>query len=417
MRIRTIKPEFFRHGTLTTLPPLTRILFIGLWCLADCKGRLKDDPRTIKLEVLPADDWNVDAALDELAAAGFIIRYTKAGMKLIQIPAFEVHQRIQTKESQTGSRFPGPDDDDSSTNGGGVGGVQTGGPTAPPAANPPSTPYHHSNGDEDSESGQEHDRDDYGTNQGRIRDDSGTHPGRPERKGKERKGREHTQPRARDETLPWVGEAFATATASGGNPQLYAIGRDRLKSLVACMKRVSPDNDVAELGVTFDTYADQLARREKWFPDPELEAILTWCKNEEFGGWNSAAIDPAMFVSKFDRLYSKYQVQNPRKRQNQKTEAQSKPRLPSAEELATKWSAWLRHPLPADGGDGRTWPEIVALYGEQLCAEVCARMKFDPQRVKRVRVSVEIEKVMASITPEQRSARLAELNAQRQRPA
>ncbi len=108
MRIRTIKPEFFKHDGLSELAPLTRILFVGLWCLADRAGRLEDRPARIRVEVLPYDKCDVDKMLAELERAGFIIRYASNGLSLIQIPAFDRHQRITGKEAETPSRFPEP---------------------------------------------------------------------------------------------------------------------------------------------------------------------------------------------------------------------------------------------------------------------------------------------------------------------
>ena len=70
MRIRTIKPDFFKHDKVSDLKPLARLLFISLWCLADRRGRLEDRPKRIKVECLPYDDCDVDALLWELHSAG-----------------------------------------------------------------------------------------------------------------------------------------------------------------------------------------------------------------------------------------------------------------------------------------------------------------------------------------------------------
>ncbi len=106
MRIRTIKPEFFKHDGLASLPPLTRLLFQGLWCLADCEGRLEDRPARIKVEVLPYDKADTDAMLSELERGGFIERYQADGLKLIQVVSFTRHQRISGKEADSPSRYP-----------------------------------------------------------------------------------------------------------------------------------------------------------------------------------------------------------------------------------------------------------------------------------------------------------------------
>lgn len=106
MRIRSIKPDFFKHDRLAELPALSRILFIGLWCMADCEGRMEDRPKRIKAEVLPYDDADIDGILTQLAASGFIFRYQVDGNSLIEIPNFRKHQRISGKESDAQSTLP-----------------------------------------------------------------------------------------------------------------------------------------------------------------------------------------------------------------------------------------------------------------------------------------------------------------------
>lgn len=74
-RIRTIKPEFFKNEQLAELPAMSRLLFIGLWTLADRAGRLEDRPKRIKADVFPYDNMDVEKALNDLQSKGFIIRY------------------------------------------------------------------------------------------------------------------------------------------------------------------------------------------------------------------------------------------------------------------------------------------------------------------------------------------------------
>ena len=108
-RIRTIKPEFFIDEDIAALPPLTRILFQGLWCLADSEGRLEDRPQRIKIQILPYDKYDTDDGLTALSTAGFIVRYTVGDQKYIQIRTFSKHQRLSGKEAQTASVYPGPE--------------------------------------------------------------------------------------------------------------------------------------------------------------------------------------------------------------------------------------------------------------------------------------------------------------------
>ena len=91
-RARNIKPGFFRNEFLVEMPIGNRLLFIGLWTLADRDGRVEDRPKRIKLDLFPCDSFDVDIALGELAEAGFIERYEASGVKVISIINFLKHQ-------------------------------------------------------------------------------------------------------------------------------------------------------------------------------------------------------------------------------------------------------------------------------------------------------------------------------------
>lgn len=104
-RIRSIKPEFFLDEELAALPPLTRLLFVGLWTQAERPGRLKDKAVRIKATILPYDDCDIDAMLDELQAAGFIVRYTVHEHYCIAIRNFDNHQVFNNERE---SKLPPP---------------------------------------------------------------------------------------------------------------------------------------------------------------------------------------------------------------------------------------------------------------------------------------------------------------------
>jgi hypothetical protein len=97
-RIRNIKPGFFTNENLAEIDPLGRILFAGLWIIADRRGRLEDRPKKIKVSALPYDDCNVDELLQKLADGGFIIRYEVDGVKYIAITNWDKHQNPHVKE-------------------------------------------------------------------------------------------------------------------------------------------------------------------------------------------------------------------------------------------------------------------------------------------------------------------------------
>lgn len=105
-RSRNIKPGFFKNEILAECKPLARLLFAGLWCLADRAGRLEDRPKRIRAEVLPYEDGSVDDMLDELQSAGFILRYQVGGQRFIQVMNFDKHQNPHCKEQE--STIPAP---------------------------------------------------------------------------------------------------------------------------------------------------------------------------------------------------------------------------------------------------------------------------------------------------------------------
>ncbi len=116
-RARNLKPGFFLNEDLAKCDPLARLLFAGLWCLADRDGRLEDRPERIKVEVLPYDRCNVENLLDQLAARGFIARYQAAGVRVIQIAKFQKHQSPHKDERSLDLPGPQPDSGGAATAG------------------------------------------------------------------------------------------------------------------------------------------------------------------------------------------------------------------------------------------------------------------------------------------------------------
>ena len=97
-RTRRLEPGFFTDDDLADCEPLARILFAGLWTIADRDGRLKDRPRKIKAEVLPYDECDVDDLLRQLVVGGLIVQYEVDGLRLICIPTWTDHQTPHIRE-------------------------------------------------------------------------------------------------------------------------------------------------------------------------------------------------------------------------------------------------------------------------------------------------------------------------------
>lgn len=102
-----MKPGFFQNEDLAELAPETRLLFIGLWMLADREGRLEDRPKKIKMQVFPADTYSVEPMLKSLHEAKLIHRYVVDSKGYIWIPSWTNHQNPHPREKD--SVIPPPD--------------------------------------------------------------------------------------------------------------------------------------------------------------------------------------------------------------------------------------------------------------------------------------------------------------------
>jgi hypothetical protein len=110
-KIRTIKPEFFRHEALFEAEqayqlPL-RLAFVGLFTCCDRDGRFRWRPRQLKLDIVPYDVIDFSRVLDALATCGFIVKYECDRELYGYIPSWHKHQQINHKESA--SRLPPPE--------------------------------------------------------------------------------------------------------------------------------------------------------------------------------------------------------------------------------------------------------------------------------------------------------------------
>lgn len=101
MRIRALKPGFFKNEELCEMSAMHRLAFAGLWCCADREGRLEDRPKRLKAEIFPYDDVDMPAMLADLAASRFIVRYVVDGQALIWIPTWDEHQHPRQDEGKS----------------------------------------------------------------------------------------------------------------------------------------------------------------------------------------------------------------------------------------------------------------------------------------------------------------------------
>lgn len=108
MRIRSIKPEFWQSESVGRLTRDARLVFVGLWSLADDHGRFRADPRFIAGQLFPYDDDGakvVSRALASLREEGCVVLYESEASHYGAIPGWSRHQKIDRPSK---SRLPEP---------------------------------------------------------------------------------------------------------------------------------------------------------------------------------------------------------------------------------------------------------------------------------------------------------------------
>lgn len=91
-----ITMAWFEHDALGELPPLTRLLFFGLRCMADHSGTLADDPEQIGKVILRHDapsTAEVEIMLSQLERSRMITRYNQDGNRLIEVSGLRKPRR------------------------------------------------------------------------------------------------------------------------------------------------------------------------------------------------------------------------------------------------------------------------------------------------------------------------------------
>lgn len=101
VRIRTLKPEFWQDEKLAPLPPIDRLVFLGLISMADDHGRILDNPRWIDAFIFGSTEEHTRESLATLSRLGRIRRGTTAnGQTVIQITNWTKHQKVDRPSSR-----------------------------------------------------------------------------------------------------------------------------------------------------------------------------------------------------------------------------------------------------------------------------------------------------------------------------
>ena len=111
MRIRSVKPEFWRSDDIASLSREERLLFIGLWSYVDDNGVGIDDYRLIASDLFPLDEDQketrefVSESLANLSRRSLIARYEVDGKRYLHVSTWKTHQRVDNPNK---TRFPLP---------------------------------------------------------------------------------------------------------------------------------------------------------------------------------------------------------------------------------------------------------------------------------------------------------------------
>lgn len=111
MRIRNIKPEFWRSDDIKRLPREFRLLFIGLWSYVDDNGVGIDDYRQVAADLFALEDDQaevreyVQAGLRRLAGDALVSRYVLLGKSYLFINSWVKHQKVHNANK---ARYPLP---------------------------------------------------------------------------------------------------------------------------------------------------------------------------------------------------------------------------------------------------------------------------------------------------------------------
>lgn len=111
-RIRTIKPELFRHYDLWQAEQDSGLPIIRCWCalltVCDREGRFRWQPRILQLDCAPFDSIDFGQVLTVLEGIGLVRKYEVESKPYGYVPTWSDHQRVNIREAA--SSLPEPPD-------------------------------------------------------------------------------------------------------------------------------------------------------------------------------------------------------------------------------------------------------------------------------------------------------------------
>jgi hypothetical protein len=139
VRIRSIKPEFYTDAKVGRCEPMARLLFIGLWGMADKNGVCEWHPDEAAVRLFPYDGLTIskmEALCAQLVTHGLIERYRYEGDEFLYVRNFSKHQVLHhTEKNSTRVNGPTPKDLQELADGGALQECTGSTPGAPPGSN------------------------------------------------------------------------------------------------------------------------------------------------------------------------------------------------------------------------------------------------------------------------------------------
>ena len=112
-RIRSVKPEFFKHGDLQDLEmanpgQYVMLVFEGLWTQCDKNGVFYCKARELKNEILPYIPFDMQKTLDILEKEGYFVKYKVENREYGYVLNFNKYQFPTKNERDAPAKYPLP---------------------------------------------------------------------------------------------------------------------------------------------------------------------------------------------------------------------------------------------------------------------------------------------------------------------
>src|SRR5581483_1754658 len=115
MRIRTVKPEFWSHEAMSTLPAETALLALALLTYSDDEGFFNANPRLIQAALFPLRELSrtITVMVQELSSIGYVeVRNLSDGRQIGRVCNFDKHQSVpKAQRSKLKDAFNGVSND------------------------------------------------------------------------------------------------------------------------------------------------------------------------------------------------------------------------------------------------------------------------------------------------------------------